>query len=92
VRPSNRRRADLLQQSKQVGLAVFFNNLSVGDTIEIHRLDLDLLSRRRNAKKAPLCVPRMVKRAATLSPSAINSSSVHWMSGKPARIIPMIAR
>jgi hypothetical protein len=55
---------------------MFLNDLSIGYSIEIHGLDLDYLSRRWDPKKVPRCVPRTVKRAATLSPSAINSSSV----------------
>jgi hypothetical protein len=36
---SDWRRADLLQQPKQVRLAMFFNDLSVGYAIEIHGLE-----------------------------------------------------
>ena len=68
---------DLLKQPKQVWLTAFLDELPARQTIEIHSLNHNCLPGRRNAKKAPRWVPRIVKRAATLSPSAITSSSVH---------------
>jgi hypothetical protein len=72
-----RHSADLLQQPQKIGLAPFFDDSAVRKTIEDHRLHLDLFPVDGTPKNTSRHVPRIVKPAATLSPSAINSSSVH---------------
>ena len=68
---------DLLKQPKQVWLTAFLDELPARQTIEIHSLTTIVFPVGGTPKKAPRWVPRIVKRAATLSPSAITSSSVH---------------
>jgi hypothetical protein len=44
-------RTDLLQEGQQVRLPALFDNFSVGKAIEVHGLNLNLLSARRHAKE-----------------------------------------
>ena len=85
-------RADLLQQTKHIRLAMFFDELTARQTVDIHRLHRDYFSCRRDAKegtpmRAPHGEPRgdLVAFSNYLLQSPLNI-------GKPSRIIPMIAR
>jgi hypothetical protein len=85
-RVDRRGRTDLLQQSQHVRLTVLLDDLPGGDPVQLMAWTAMARPVGGTPKKRPPCVPRIVKRAATLSASATISSSVHWMSGKPARI------
>jgi hypothetical protein len=53
----------LLWQPKHIRLAVFFDDLPAGQTVEIHSLQHDCLLVGGTPKKVPRCAPRIVKRA-----------------------------
>lgn len=79
-------RADLLQQPKHIWLAMFFNELTARQTVDIHGLHRDYFSRWRDAKEctpmsAPHCEPcgHLVAFSNTLlqSPLSIGEASAH---------------
>src|ERR1700694_913392 len=54
-----RHSADLLQQPQKIGLAPFFDDLPVRETIEFHRLTSIFFPVDGPPKKAPRCVPAL---------------------------------
>ena len=76
----------LLQHCKQIGQSVFTDNFTIFQLINVHGSHLDRFPVAGIPINGQVCVPLIVKRIMTLSPSAINSSAFHWTSG----IVPHI--